>query len=974
MRFEPTTTVNQEIGQTLAQVLRADEPGSLRLPSSLLQGSEYSRQGPDLILTQENGEQVLIVGYFSQEAPPPLLGQFGDVYDSSLITRLAGSSIQGLLAQAGTAATLRAVGKIATLKGAATVKHADGTAGTLGKDQTIFRSDIIETAQGSAVGLTFEDGSSLSLGSKGRLVIDDLVYDPQSADNKSALNVVSGAFTMVSGNIAKLSPGASLIKTPVGAIGIRGTTVSGNIGHDGHDSYFTLMPDANGHIGEITMTNGAGTITLNQSGFSLQIGSFSQAPQQVYLSPERLQSLYGESLSSHPSPISMPPPAPPPGSNLPVEHGAQDPVKEPAAHNADNLSVSDILRPESTFFVDEQLMHDFKLELTNLLFNDLLNNDETNSLRDLLDTIFNEVDDINDLLNDTENSVDNHDPVFEGSATSSFSVVHGQSYSGNVSATDQDNDSLTYSVETNPSHGTLTLNSDGTFTYAATSSVTGASTTDSFEISVSDGAGGSVERTVTVDVTDTAPSLSQVTPKLSGLTFDGTNDIINIPTPVTFAGSDNFSIGMWVYPTAAGMLYRQQISNGTQLGIYTSVIANNALLFGLDYSGWDWNQTANNAITLNDWHHLTFIKSGSTTEIYIDGVSQGSHTITGSQTSATNPSGIVHFGDNLGGDFYNGQLAQLAVYSSALGASDVQSLMQGVPGTVNLAEYYTFATSDGVAYSDLSSNGHDLSLSGATAPVFQLQGSVSSTDPDVGDTVTMAVGANPSAGTLNFNTSTGAYSYTPDYSASSDIFQITATDDHSVSKTGVIYLPGRMTSGNDSFTATSGSELIYGGPGSDSLNGAAGNDTLYGGLANDTLFGGSGCDVFVEQTGNLKQTSSQSLMDVVQDFNWSTDADRFKIYNSSGSAVTIVGAYHAGDSGTVAAGITAAFADRDGSGSGSTGLGVNEAAFFTVSTNTYLVVNDANAGYQSGQDVVLQISGGDAIASNTTLTVGSYFS
>ena len=72
--------------------------------------------------------------------------------------------------------------------------------------------------------------------------------------------------------------------------------------------------------------------------------------------------------------------------------------------------------------------------------------------------------------------------------------------SGNVLAndTDLDGDTLTASLGTSVSHGTLTLNGNGSFTYAPAANYCGA---DSFSYTVSDGHGGSAPASVSITVT-----------------------------------------------------------------------------------------------------------------------------------------------------------------------------------------------------------------------------------------------------------------------------------------------------------------------------------------------------------------------------------------------------------------------------------------------------------------------------------------
>jgi VCBS repeat-containing protein len=70
--------------------------------------------------------------------------------------------------------------------------------------------------------------------------------------------------------------------------------------------------------------------------------------------------------------------------------------------------------------------------------------------------------------------------------------------------TDPDHDTLTAALASGgPSHGTVTLNADGSFTYQPTQQFTG---TDSFNYTVSDGFGGTATATVQLTVTNGAPT------------------------------------------------------------------------------------------------------------------------------------------------------------------------------------------------------------------------------------------------------------------------------------------------------------------------------------------------------------------------------------------------------------------------------------------------------------------------------------
>ena len=70
--------------------------------------------------------------------------------------------------------------------------------------------------------------------------------------------------------------------------------------------------------------------------------------------------------------------------------------------------------------------------------------------------------------------------------------------SGAVTATDVNGDALTFSKVSDPAHGTVTVNANGTYTYTPANNYNG---TDSFMVMVSDGHGGQNTATVNVTVT-----------------------------------------------------------------------------------------------------------------------------------------------------------------------------------------------------------------------------------------------------------------------------------------------------------------------------------------------------------------------------------------------------------------------------------------------------------------------------------------
>ena len=192
------------------------------------------------------------------------------------------------------------VGQVETLKGDATVIRVDGTQKALSVGSPIYEGDRIETAGDGNVGMVFLDGSKFSLAENGEMRVDALVYNPGAGSGTAMFNVTEGFFAFVSGEIAKSADDAMTVETPVATIGIRGTTVVGKAGPEGSDNSVTLLPDADGHLGEIAITNNGGSVIVTEAYQSVSIAGNSQAPSEPQrLDPSDAQRIYGDFYKSY---------------------------------------------------------------------------------------------------------------------------------------------------------------------------------------------------------------------------------------------------------------------------------------------------------------------------------------------------------------------------------------------------------------------------------------------------------------------------------------------------------------------------------------------------------------------------------------------------------------------------------------------------------------------------------------------------
>jgi len=214
-------------------------------------------------------------------------------------------------------AELKKIGAVEIAAGSVSVRHPDGTSGTLAKGAPIYQGDLIETGADGRVGVVFVDKSSFSLGPKGRMSMDEMVYDPANPqDGHSTVAALGGAFSFVSGQIAKAHPDAMVIKTPVLTIGVRGTSGAGRAAPEGSENTVTLLRDGNGNLGEIVISNAGGSIRLNAESHTIQIASYVQAPSNPrQLSAAQIEQNYGHALEAQPNRPAPPPENPPPQEN-----------------------------------------------------------------------------------------------------------------------------------------------------------------------------------------------------------------------------------------------------------------------------------------------------------------------------------------------------------------------------------------------------------------------------------------------------------------------------------------------------------------------------------------------------------------------------------------------------------------------------------------------------------------------------------
>lgn len=171
---------------------------------------------------------------------------------SALPTALIGFLTLVPLAPA-TAANL--VGRVDKVERQAVAVQA-GESRDMGQSGPVYFNDMIRTGGASRLESKLADGTVLTLGEHAKVTVDEFVYRPDRQGGKLGLTVVRGAFLFVGGKIEGPTGGNVAIRTAVGTLGVRGTTVWGGPIDGG---FGVLVLD-----GLVTLRTARGTVTMRK--------------------------------------------------------------------------------------------------------------------------------------------------------------------------------------------------------------------------------------------------------------------------------------------------------------------------------------------------------------------------------------------------------------------------------------------------------------------------------------------------------------------------------------------------------------------------------------------------------------------------------------------------------------------------------------------------------------------------------------
>ena len=158
--------------------------GRITIPdASLLFSGHFERIGTDLILSGD-GQKFVVSNYFNGNSRAELFSPDGASLSGQVVDALTGHVSY---AQAGpTPGNANPIGHVAKLVGSASAIR-NGVSIELNVGDNVYKGDVVQSGTDSALGISFVDGTAFSLSSNARMVLNEMVYDPNGSSSSTLL-------------------------------------------------------------------------------------------------------------------------------------------------------------------------------------------------------------------------------------------------------------------------------------------------------------------------------------------------------------------------------------------------------------------------------------------------------------------------------------------------------------------------------------------------------------------------------------------------------------------------------------------------------------------------------------------------------------------------------------------------------------------------------------------------------------------
>lgn len=126
------------------------------------------------------------------------------------------------MATATPAASQNQIAQVKTVSGQVKVERGSGQTSPKPGD-LLFEKDTIVTGSDGSIGITFIDNTVMSAGPNSEISLEQFMFDSSNFNGSMLTELRKGTLSVVSGDIARSSPGAMKVRTPAATLGVRGT-------------------------------------------------------------------------------------------------------------------------------------------------------------------------------------------------------------------------------------------------------------------------------------------------------------------------------------------------------------------------------------------------------------------------------------------------------------------------------------------------------------------------------------------------------------------------------------------------------------------------------------------------------------------------------------------------------------------------------------------------------------------------------
>jgi hypothetical protein len=167
----------------------------------------------------------------------------------------------------------------------------------------------------------------------------------------------------------------------------------------------------------------------------------------------------------------------------------------------------------------------------------------------------------------------------------------------------------------------------------------------------------------------------------SALSFDGINDLVTVADANSLDLTSGMTLEAWIFPTAINgweTVILKEASNDLAYALYGDNNGNDAggprrPVVSIRQGSTTYWTSGTAQVALNQWTHIAATYDGAILRFYVNGTLASSQTRTGSMNVSSNP--LRMGGNNIWGEWFNGRIDEVRIYSRALSAAELQTDM-----------------------------------------------------------------------------------------------------------------------------------------------------------------------------------------------------------------------------------------------------------------------------------------------------------